>query len=81
MRMDAHSPPPDRQDESAASSSSSPLDTQEREEPAPVAEPSRAPKRNRHKAGASAARGAPRKRPVQCDREGCGRWFPRPTEL
>ncbi|KAK2024325.1 hypothetical protein LX32DRAFT_697239 [Colletotrichum zoysiae] len=94
MHMDARSPLPDQQDESASSSSfsssssssSSPFDAREPEEPAPVvAEPSRASTKNKHKPGSSAAkasaRGAPPKQPVQCDWEGCGKWFPRPTEL
>ncbi|KAK2039682.1 hypothetical protein LZ31DRAFT_545351 [Colletotrichum somersetense] len=86
MHMDAHSPFPDQQDEFASSSfSSSPFDAQEREEPAPVAEPSRASKKNKHKSGSSTAKasagGTPPKQPVQCDWEGCGKWFPRPTEF
>ncbi|KAK1968784.1 hypothetical protein LY78DRAFT_402408 [Colletotrichum sublineola] len=81
MDMEAHSLP-DQQDEPA--SSSSPFDAQGYEEPAPVAGPSHATKhkqKTRSSPTKASAKGSPHKDPVQCDWEGCGRWFPRPTEL
>ncbi|KAK1977107.1 hypothetical protein LZ30DRAFT_602044, partial [Colletotrichum cereale] len=66
MHMEAH-PVPDQQDEPA--SSSSPFDAREDEEPVRVTA------KHKHKAGSSP------KEPVRCGWEGCGRWFPRPTEL
>ncbi|EFQ30142.1 hypothetical protein CGRA01v4_00939 [Colletotrichum graminicola] len=82
MHTEYHSLP-GQQDE-PASSSSHYSDAQEYEEPTPVAGSSRATKQ-KHKSSPStkkaSAKGSPPKQPVQCDWEGCGRWFPRLTEL
>ncbi|KZL80873.1 myoneurin-like isoform x1 [Colletotrichum incanum] len=78
------------QDEST--SSSSPFDTRAYEDVAPVAESSRTGKQKHTHSRTSTAKAATRstksapkrpspKEPVQCDRPGCGEWFPRPTEL
>ncbi|KAK1596075.1 uncharacterized protein LY79DRAFT_510080, partial [Colletotrichum navitas] len=82
MHMEAHSLP-DQQGEPASPSSHCSV-AQEHEEPTPVAGSSRATK-NTQKAKTSptkaSTKGSPPKQPVQCDWEGCGRRFPRLTEL
>ncbi|KAK1995942.1 hypothetical protein LX36DRAFT_135525 [Colletotrichum falcatum] len=77
MHMEYHSLP-DQQDEPA--SSSSPFDARESKETTPVAGSSCATKHKRT-ASSSTVKGSPPKQPVQCGWDGCGRWFPRPTEL
>ncbi|GKT57148.1 hypothetical protein ColTof4_11302 [Colletotrichum tofieldiae] len=78
-----------QQDEST--SSSSPFDVQGYEETTPVAESSRAAKhKHKHRSSTakastrstkSAPKGSSPRELVQCGWEGCGKLFPRPTEL